>query len=51
MKIVISPAKSLNFKKNYQSISSEPLVLKQSRQIQQVLKQESPDNLSALMHF
>jgi cytoplasmic iron level regulating protein YaaA (DUF328/UPF0246 family) len=38
-------------KKNYQSISSRTFVLKQSRQIQQVLKQESPDNLSALMHI
>jgi cytoplasmic iron level regulating protein YaaA (DUF328/UPF0246 family) len=52
MKIVISPAKSLNFEKELPiNQFTEPLFLKESRQIQQVLKQESPDNLSALMHI
>lgn len=52
MKIVISPAKSLNFEKELPiSQFTEPLFLKESRQIQQVLKQESPDDLSALMHI
>jgi cytoplasmic iron level regulating protein YaaA (DUF328/UPF0246 family) len=52
MKIVISPAKSLNFEKELPvSKFTEPLFLKESRQIQQVLKQESPDNLSSLMHI
>jgi cytoplasmic iron level regulating protein YaaA (DUF328/UPF0246 family) len=52
MKIVISPAKSLNFEKELPiSQFTEPLFLKESRQIQQVLKQESPENLSALMHI
>jgi cytoplasmic iron level regulating protein YaaA (DUF328/UPF0246 family) len=51
MKIVISPAKSLNFEKNYRPVSLLTLFLKESRQIQQVLKQESPANLSALMHI
>ncbi len=52
MKIVISPAKSLNFEKELPiSQFTEPLFLKESRQIQQVLKQESPANLSALMHI
>jgi cytoplasmic iron level regulating protein YaaA (DUF328/UPF0246 family) len=52
MKIVISPAKSLNFEKELPTNQfTEPLFLKESRQIQQVLKQESPANLSALMHI
>jgi cytoplasmic iron level regulating protein YaaA (DUF328/UPF0246 family) len=38
MKIVISPAKSLNFEKKL-PINHGTFVLKQSRQIQQVLKQ------------
>lgn len=52
MKIVISPAKSLNFETELPvNTFTEPLFLKESRQIQQVLKQESPDNLSELMHI
>lgn len=50
MKIVLSPAKSLNFEKavpmpNY----SEPLFLKESRQVHKVLKQKSPAVLAELM--
>ena len=52
MKIVISPAKSLNFETELPvNTFTEPLFLKESKQIQQVLKQESPDNLSELMHI
>lgn len=52
MKIVISPAKSLNFEtalptSNY----TESEFLKESRQIQKVLKQQSPKDLSDLMHI
>lgn len=52
MKIVISPAKSLNFEKELPtSTYTEPLFLKESRQIQKVLKKESPKDLSELMHI
>lgn len=52
MKIVISPAKSLNFDTELPvNTFTEPLFLKESRQIQQVLKQESPDKLSELMNI
>ncbi len=52
MKIVISPAKSLNFEKELPTTHyTEPLFLKESRQIQKVLKHESPKNLSELMHI
>ncbi|WP_367770972.1 peroxide stress protein YaaA [Flavobacterium sp. WC2421] len=50
MKIVISPAKSLNFEKELPTLQhTEPSFLKESRQIHKVLKQESPKNLSELM--
>lgn len=50
MKIVISPAKSLNFEKELPTTtSSDSLFLKESRQIQKVLKTKSPDDLSELM--
>ncbi|MCG9790893.1 peroxide stress protein YaaA [Flavobacterium algicola] len=50
MKIVISPAKSLNFEKELPTAtSSDSLFLKESRQIQKVLKTKSPDDLSKLM--
>ncbi|WP_339920311.1 peroxide stress protein YaaA [uncultured Flavobacterium sp.] len=50
MKIVISPAKSLNFEKELPTSQyTEPAFLKESRQIQKVLKQQSPKDLSALM--
>lgn len=52
MKIVISPAKSLNFEKELPSMQfTESSFMKESRQIQQVLKHESPDQLSQLMHI
>ncbi|MGO4821258.1 MULTISPECIES: peroxide stress protein YaaA [unclassified Flavobacterium] len=50
MKIVISPAKSLNFEKELPtSTHTEAAFLKESRQIQKVLKQKSPKDLSELM--
>jgi cytoplasmic iron level regulating protein YaaA (DUF328/UPF0246 family) len=50
MKIVISPAKSLNFAKVLPTAKhSEPLFLKESRQVHKVLKQKSPKDLSELM--
>jgi len=50
MKIVLSPAKSLNFEQELpitQHTSSS--FLKESRQVHKVLKQQSPKNLSELM--
>jgi uncharacterized protein len=50
MKIVISPAKSLNFDKPLPSDnSSKSIFIKESQQINQILKQQSPQNLSDLM--
>lgn len=50
MKIVISPAKSLNFEKELPTNQfTQPLFLKQSRQVHKVLKQQSPKDLSDLM--
>ena len=50
MKIVISPAKSLNFEKALPTAKhSEPQFLKESRQVHKVLKQKSPAVLSELM--
>lgn len=50
MKIVISPAKSLNFEKTLPiTIFSESLFLKKSLHIHKVLKQKSPTALSELM--
>lgn len=50
MKIVISPAKSLDFEKVLPTAQhSEPLFLKQARQVHKVLKQKSPKELSELM--
>ena len=50
MKIVISPAKSLNFESKVPSNQfSEPKYLKQAQTIQKVLKKKSPKNLSELM--
>lgn len=52
MKIVISPAKSLNFEKELPTSKySEPLFLKESRQVHKVLKQKKPQELSELMHI
>ena len=50
MKIVISPAKSLNFEKEVPTlICTEPLFLKQAETIQKTLKKKKPKQLSALM--
>ena len=50
MKIVLSPAKSLNFEKELPTEQfSEPLFLKQAKQVHKVLKQKSPKELSELM--
>ena len=52
MKIVISPAKSLNFDKELPTqMHTEPLFLKQSREVQKVLKEKKPVDLSNLMHI
>ncbi|MFV8322867.1 peroxide stress protein YaaA [Flavobacterium sp. LS2R12] len=50
MKIVISPAKSLNFEKELPTkLHTEPLFLKESRQVHKVLKEKKPADLSDLM--
>ncbi len=50
MKIVISPAKSLNFEKELPTSKySESLFLKESRQVHKELKQKKPKELSELM--
>ena len=50
MKIVISPAKSLNFDKILPTANfSEALFLKEARQVHKALKQKSPNVLSGLM--
>lgn len=50
MKIVISPAKSLEFEKALPTTQfSEALFLKESKKVQQVLKQINPTGLSSLM--
>ena len=50
MKIVLSPAKSLNFEKQLPTLKfSESIFLKESRQVHKVLKQKSPKELSELM--
>ena len=52
MKIVISPAKSLNFEKALPTSNfSESSFLKESRQVHKVLKQKSPAALSELMEI
>jgi cytoplasmic iron level regulating protein YaaA (DUF328/UPF0246 family) len=50
MKIVISPAKSLNFEKQLPTeLHTEPLFLKESRLVHKVLKDKKPNDLSILM--
>lgn len=50
MKIVLSPAKSLNFEKELPTNQfTESSFLKESRQIHKILKQQSPKSLSDLM--
>jgi cytoplasmic iron level regulating protein YaaA (DUF328/UPF0246 family) len=52
MKIVISPAKSLNFEKELPTKKhSEALFLKEARQVHAVLKHKKPAELSELMHI
>ncbi|HWS60372.1 MAG TPA: peroxide stress protein YaaA [Flavobacterium sp.] len=52
MKIILSPAKSLNFEKKLPIQNfSESLFLKESRQVHKVLKQKSPAALSELMNI
>ena len=50
MKIVISPAKSLNFEKELPTSQyTEPLFLKEARVVHKVVKQKKPAELSELM--
>lgn len=50
MKIVISPAKSLNFEKELPTTRhTEPTFLKDARQVHKVLKSKKPSELSELM--
>jgi uncharacterized protein len=52
MKIVISPAKSLNFESELPStLYSEPFFLKEATTIQKVLKKKKPKALTSLMHI
>lgn len=52
MKIVISPAKTLDFESKLPTnINTMPLFLKQSKIINEVLKQKSPAELAALMNI
>ena len=52
MKIVISPAKSLNFDKELPTDRfSESIFLKESKLVQEELKQKTPTELSSLMHI
>jgi uncharacterized protein len=52
MKIVISPAKSLNFEKQITTDAfTECIFLKESKKINAVLKKLKPNNLSELMHI
>lgn len=50
MKIVISPAKSLNFEKELPTTQfTQPSLLNESKKVHAVLKQQSPAELSQLM--
>ena len=50
MKIVISPAKSLNFEKELPTAQyTEPSFLKEARVVHKVVKQKKPSELSELM--
>lgn len=52
MKIVLSPAKSLNFEQELPTTQhTSSSFLKESRQVHKVLKQQSPKNLSELMEI
>ena len=50
MKIVISPAKSLNFESKAPTQEfTQPIFLKQAERLNQILKKKSPRSLSKLM--
>lgn len=52
MKLVISPAKSLDLESKVPTTAfSEPMFLKQSQELNVLLKKKSPAELSALMHI
>jgi cytoplasmic iron level regulating protein YaaA (DUF328/UPF0246 family) len=52
MKIVISPAKSLDFEKTLpNNLFTKPVYLKQTKEIVKVLKKLNPKDLSELMHI
>ncbi len=52
MKIVISPAKSLDFESNVPTKEfSEALFISEAKKINEVLKKKTPKKLSALMHI
>lgn len=52
MKILLSPAKSLNFKSNLPTeIHSEPCFLKEANFLNSVLKSKNPTEISELMHI
>jgi cytoplasmic iron level regulating protein YaaA (DUF328/UPF0246 family) len=52
MKIVISPAKSLDYKSELPTQNfSEPIFIDQTKALQQVLKKKSPADLGDLMHI
>jgi cytoplasmic iron level regulating protein YaaA (DUF328/UPF0246 family) len=52
MKIIISPAKSLDYKSELPTQNfSEPIFIDQTKALQQVLKKKSPADLGDLMHI
>ena len=52
MKILLSPAKSLNFKSNFPTkIHSEPCFLKEANFLNSILKSKKPSEISDLMHI
>ena len=52
MKILLSPAKSLNFKSNLPTkIHSEPCFLKEANFLNSILKSKKPSEISDLMHI
>jgi len=52
MKILLSPAKSLNFKSNLPTeIHSEPCFLKEANFLNSILKSKTPAEISELMHI
>lgn len=52
MKIVISPAKSLDFETELPSLKhTQPAFLEQSEKLNKVLAKKKPKTLAQLMHF